>query len=248
VEIQSGACYILRRPPLQYSSRQGLRLALTCIGAVIGVGLPLAPTAAVEPGGDQPAARVYIRLGPAGVLFTSRASLSVAGQEIPGASAAASNNVTATLDLGYFVVKQFAVSVTVGLPPTSSLIGTGTASAEGVLGQATYGPLVVSGHYHLTGRGIVQPYLGGGLAYYMVFGTRDGAITNLRVSNALGPVLQFGSDVLIGKRWGLFFDAKKIWLCPTASGEAPTSTGPAKAVAKVNLEPLVISAGVLLRF
>jgi outer membrane protein len=219
-----------------------------CAGAAVAIILLAGPAFADDPGLGVQAPRFYVRLGGAGVLFSTNAKLSLAGQEIPGAGATSSNNGTAVLDFGYYPYPRVAISATVGVPPTARITGTGTASPFGVLGQVTYGPFVVSGHYHLTNLGIFQPYLGAGIAYYTTFGTRDGAISNLKVQNALGPVLQLGEDTLITKRWGIFVDLKKIWLHTTASGNVFTPAGPASAVAKAALAPLVISAGVFLRF
>jgi outer membrane protein len=170
------------------------------------------------------------------------------GERIPGASATASDNVTAVLDLGYFFTDRLAVSVTLGLPPTSSLTGTGTAAALNVVGRATYGPLVLSGHYHFTELGRIKPYVGAGLAYYTIFGTRDGSVTDLGVGNTVGPVLQVGADVALSERWALFLDLKRIWLQTKATGQISTPAGFSSATAKVTLVPLVVSAGVSLRF
>jgi outer membrane protein len=59
--------------------------------------------------------------------------------------------------------------------------------------------------------------------------------------------LQAGIDVAIGSGWYLNFDIKKTWLDTTATWRNSLVTG-ADIVAKVHVDPLIISGGIGYRF
>ncbi len=78
----------------------------------------------------------------------------------------------------------------------------------------------------------------------IVWNTKDAALTDLKVDNAVGPEIQVGSDFMLSQHWGAFVDYKRTWLDTTAKG----NLGPAPVVAKVQLNPTVVNAGVVYRF
>jgi outer membrane protein len=181
----------------------------------------------------------FVRVGAAGVLFDSSASLTLGGAPIPGGSVKATNNVSALIEAGYYLNPNISFQVTGGYPPTTNLNGAGTVAPFGKLGQVTYGPAGVSLNYHVTNFGPFQPYVGGGLAYSVIFGQRDGAVNNLRVQGGAGWAVQGGFDYFVTRNWSVFVDAKKIFLSVTASGNALGF--PVGAI--VRLDPTIISGG-----
>ncbi|MFG1244369.1 OmpW/AlkL family protein [Xanthobacter versatilis] len=186
----------------------------------------------------------FIRLGAAGVFFDSSASLKLAAQPVPGASAVADDNYTAMFEVGWYLNKNISFSITGGYPPTSSLHGVGTAAPFGVIGEATYGPAVLAAQYHFTDFGNFQPYVGGGLTYAIIFNSIDGAVTGLKVTGAPGLAVHAGFDYMIDRHWGLFVDVKKLWLTVDAAG----SLLGLPVTADVKLDPVVASTGVTYRF
>jgi outer membrane protein len=182
----------------------------------------------------------FLRVGAAGVMFDSGASLTLGGVGVPGASAKASNNVTAMFELGYFINDNISVQFTGGYPPTSTLTGTGTIASLGTLGKATYGPAVASMNYHLTNFGAFQPYVGLGIAYAIIFASHDGAVHNLSVQGEGGWALQGGADYYLNRNWSLFVDAKYIFLHVSATGNALGLP----VTAQVRLDPTIVSGGV----
>jgi len=179
-------------------------------------------------------------VGAAGVMFDSGASLTLGGVAVPGASAKASNNVTAMFEFGYFINDNISVQLTGGYPPISTLTGTGTIASLGTLGKATYGPAVASMNYHLTNFGAFQPYVGLGVAYAIIFASHDGAVHNLSVQGEGGWALQGGADYYLNRNWSLFVDAKYIFLHVSATGNALGLP----VTAQVRLDPTIVSGGV----
>lgn len=192
---------------------------------------------------------MFVRLGAAGVFFNSSAKLSIAGQPLLGGSAHATNNATGVLGLGAYLLPNVTLNLLLGVPPVSKLVGTGTAAPFGALGKASYGPAVLSLDYHFDIPGTsVRPYLGAGLAYYVVFNTEDRAVRQLKVGNTFGAALEGGAEYMIAEHWGIFVEVKKIWLQPKATGVALPPSGRVPVSAKATLDPLVASAGAVFRF
>lgn len=186
----------------------------------------------------------WAHLGVAHVSFNESATVDVAafGGRVPGQSATASNNTTVGVEVGWEVSKDVIASLTLGLPPTTTLTGKGGPLDGAKLGEVKYGPSVWSLHWHFD-AGAVKPYVGGGLTYVLALDSKDATLTGVKVKNALGGALQAGFDAPMGKDWGLFVDVKRLFVKAKA-----TFNGPAPGEAKVTLDPWILHAGVSLRF
>lgn len=188
-----------------------------------------------------------LRVGPGRIAFHEQITLSIGGAPVPGAGAKLSDDTTLLAEIGYRFTPEWSAGLTVDIPPTTDIDGTGSAAAFGRLGEMKYGPLALTGQYQFNAGGRLQPYLGAGAVYYLVMDEKDGAVAGLTVDNAWGSVLQAGVDYKLSPTLGLFVDVKKLFLKTTASGNLPALGGaPVKADAK--LDPLVIQAGLLLQF
>jgi len=185
----------------------------------------------------------WVNVGVGYVNFNSSATILSNGNTIP-ASATASNNTTALAEFGYDITKNWAARLTVGIPPTTTLTGTGMPGVSGqTLGKVGYAPAVLSGTYSWD-LGVVKPYLGAGVNYTIITSTQDGLIKGLGVGNGYGPVLQAGFNVPITDKWGWYADFKQIFLKVNATGSAFG----APATATVTLNPAIYSTGVSYRF
>ncbi len=70
--------------------------------------------------------------------------------------------------------------------------------------------MTFTGQYHIDYFGPVRPYVGGGLAYAIVFrNISTGVIGGPRLDNNVGPVVQAGVDYAITDSIGLYIDFKK---------------------------------------
>jgi outer membrane protein len=188
----------------------------------------------------------YIQAGPVGVAFSERASISAGGSVIAGAGATLSDNGTLGLGVGYRFSDAFSVIAIGGLPPTTTVEGTGPLAGITV-GNVTYGPLIVAANYHIPTKGKFQPFIGAGFNYTIVFDTDDSGLTNLKADNAFGGVLRIGFDYMLNESNGLFFSANKVFVNTTATGNA-VALGGAPVTAKIDLDPLILHAGWVHRF
>jgi len=212
------------------------------VAALIAAGVLTSQSALAQ----SSAKKWWLHTGPVAVKFNTDTALIVAGAPVDGANAQAKDNTTLAFEIGYEVAPSTIVSLTVGVPPTTTLTGKGGPVDGLELGRAKYAPAVLSAHYHFD-AGVVKPYVGVGINYTMILDSRDGAVANLDVKNAWGAVIQAGVDVPINSAWFLFADLKKIYLKTTATGSVPAFGNP-PAQAKLRLDPLLVNAGVGWRF
>ncbi len=192
----------------------------------------------------QDNSRWFVHVGPAEMILAPTVKLTAGGQTVPGAAVSVPNTWTVEGEIGYFLNKDIAVAFAGGYPPVVTINGAGSLSALGKAGQMQAGPSAFNLSYHFDRGGVVQPYIGAGFAFMIVWNTHDAALTNLKVDDAIGPEVQAGADFMINKHWGAFVDYKRAWLDTTARGDL----GPAPVVAKVQLNPTVVNAGVTYRF
>ena len=195
---------------------------------------------------EPPPSGFYVNLGVAGLLFDTSASINAAGRPLPGSNLHASNNVTLGLGIGYFVTPDISLLALLGVPPETTLTGRGSLSGL-TLGKVTYGPSMLTANYHFRQFGAFQPFLGAGMTYTIVFGTKDDVIVNLRVNNSIGAVIRAGFDVMFSDRWGAFFSVSKVFVSTNASGNAATLGG-APVSAHVTFNPLILFSGITYRF
>ena len=216
------------------------RLAATavCTMAASILAVPKASAAEAEPW--------FVQIGPARIAFSERVTLSVAGTEVPGAGAKLTDNTTLVADIGYRFTPEWSAAVTIGIPPTTKVSGTGTAEPFGQFGDVQYAPLGLTGRYQLR-TGSVEPYVGAGAVYYIATRARDGAIGSLSVKNAWGSVIQIGAEVPLSKDYGLVLDVKKLFLKTSAAGVL-TAAGGAPVKADITLNPLVVQVGLSVHF
>ena len=204
---------------------------------------PAAPLPAPAP--DRRDSRWFVRAGATAAFYNSGASIELGGQPVPGASVDVSNGVTMTFDIGYDVTRDISVMLTLGIPPRPSITGRGAVEALGTLGEVRYGSAILTGVYRLPRLGPVRPYAGLGAAYAIILQPHDGSVSQLRVHNDWGFVLQAGAEMDLGRQWGVYVDVKRVWLSVDADGFV---AGDVPVAARVRLDPTLVSAGLRYRF
>jgi outer membrane protein len=193
-------------------------------------------------------ARFFVRGGPAYATFDASARVSVDGTEVPGGDASVHSNTGAAIELGYAMHPNWHATFAMGVPPKARISGAGSLGAAGKLGELRYAPAVLALLYVPEPDRAFSPYVGVGLNYTWIYHVRGSALSDLKVDNAGGVALQFGAEFKLGERSAWFFDVKKIWLKTDASGLIATPGGPLPAMARVTLDPLILSTGLSFHF
>jgi outer membrane protein len=192
----------------------------------------------------QEASRWFVHVGPAYVEPAESAKMTAGGSPVPGADVSIDGRWTVAGELGYFVTRNISVSLAAGAPPTFKVMASGTLAGLGEAGQMTGGPAGVLAQYHFKPDGRLDPYVGAGVAFLVVFDTSDGSLSNLKANSAVGPAIQAGADYKLNDKYGVFVDVKKAWVGTVAKA----NLGPIPVRAKVKIDPIVFNAGLTYRF
>ena len=185
-----------------------------------------------------------IRAGLSSLELADKVNLNIGGAPTPGAALSTREHFTPSIQIGRYLTKNIALNATLGLPPTIDIFGGGTIGGVGKLGKVTYGPTAFTVQYHFTRSGRIRPYVGAGLSYMIVFGSKDAAITNLKIGDDVAPAFEIGTDLMVDNSKALFIDVKKALLRPSTYG----SFGGAPVVGKTQLDPWVFSTGMAFHF
>ena len=186
----------------------------------------------------------YIHVGAAFVEQADDATLFAGGSEVPGAGFRTKTQVAPAIEGGLSVYQGFSIAAGLVAPAETPNIAAGSLEGLGNLGDEKVGFATLTAQYHFIPGGNVSPYVGAGLGYMFVTDTDDGAVSDLDIDNAVGMALQAGMDVRVSGPWGVYVDAKKLFIDTDASGLL--GGAPITAEAKVN--PWIIQAGVGYRF
>lgn len=185
-----------------------------------------------------------VRVGVTNLNLADKVDLMVGGAPYPGAGLSTHEHQTISLQIGRYLTPYLALNATMGFPPTIDVYGAGSIGALPKLGKVTYGPSVFTLQFHPTRSGIIRPYIGAGVSYMIVFGTKDGAFQKLKVDNDLGPAVEAGTDIMVSNNWAIFADVKKALLRPMAFG---TFQG-LPVAGKTRLDPWAFTGGVSYHF
>ena len=223
-------------------------LAPRALQAQSGTGGSSAVPSAVEAAPASTGAetnRLFARIGVVGAAYHSGATIATNGQVIPGATAKVSNNVAVTIDVGYDITRSISASLMVGVPPKPMITGEGAVGSLGELGRVRYGPAIFTGYYRFRSWRNIRAYAGAGAAYVIIFKEFDAAVSQLKVHNNWGFVLQAGAEYQLSRKLALFDDFKEVWVAVDAHGLLAGSV-PVKA--RVKLNPSIVSAGIKFHF
>jgi outer membrane protein len=187
---------------------------------------------------------LVVSVGVAAILFDSTADIKLAGNPVAGGNVKLSNNTILSGSIEYFLARQFSLAFVAGIPPQTKVTGTGSLAPLGELGRVRYGLGSLVARYHFNASGRFSPYISAGASRFMVFGTKDGSVTNLNSEDAWAPVLQAGVDYHLSRHIGLFANATYIPVKTKASG---TSRG-LPMTAEATLKATLLKGGVAYRF
>ncbi|MGE0697806.1 MAG: OmpW family protein [Hyphomicrobiaceae bacterium] len=166
-----------------------------------------------------------------------------------GFDAEVSDRFLPTATLTYFLNKNLSVELFCCFSKHQVDLKAPIAGLSGEVADAWIFPPALTLQYHITGLGPFKPYLGAGVQYIHFFNEKTGAnpinATSVSIDDAFGVTLQAGIDVAIGNGWYLNADIKKSWLDTTAVWRNSVA---GDVTAKVDLDPLIVSAGIGYRF
>jgi outer membrane protein len=160
---------------------------------------------------------------------------------------------TLGLELGYFLTPNIAIALSTGVPPVEHYKATGFPGT-GFLGSnlqgSTRGGLAIGLlQYHFTQFGALQPYLGAGVGYSLIFANiSDGVLTNFSVDQNFALALQAGVNWMLTPNWGVFLDGKKLFYSTDGQGFAIAPAGLIPVRTHLQLDPWIATAGITFKY
>src|SRR5262245_53256016 len=171
-----------------------MRVSISCL--IVAAAMVSSPRAMAQTNDRAEGAHAtspwFARVGMLDAIYHPSATVAISGQPIPGATASVSNSATLMFDLGYDLTKAFSIQIMGGIPPKPTVTGERTITSLGDLGAVRYGPVFLTGDYHLPRWRGWHPYVGAGAVYAIILDDHDRAVTDLIVLNNWGFVLHGG--------------------------------------------------------
>jgi len=165
-----------------------------------------------------------------------------------GDDAEVSDEFIPTLTLTYFMNKNVAVELFCCFAKFD-VDGKGTNLGPiGKVADTWAFPPILTLQYHFDPVMGIKPYVGAGVQYIHYFDSKTGNVAgSVDFKDSWGFALQAGLDYQLGGGWYANVDVKKIWLDTEVSWKDPVGAG-TTINSKVDIDPLIISAGVGYRF
>jgi|UniRef100_B0TA09 outer membrane protein len=170
--------------------------------------------------------------------------ITLAGGPVPGSNVRIGDATSATIDIGYFFTPNVAGNLFLGVPATAQIDGAGSLEPLGTLAKVNYGPIILSAQYHFNNLGKVHPYLGVGVGRIVFLNERDRALLNFSIDDSWAPAAQVGVRYELGAEWMLNADVRYVPFSTHATG----SLGGAPVRTRLDIDPILTSAGVTYRF
>jgi outer membrane protein len=116
------------------------------------------------------------------------------------------------------------------------------------LGRAQIYPITALLQWHLSQHGTIRPYLGAGVAHVILRNINHSVgstgASGIHFKDPTGLVVDGGLEVRLSKRWSILGDARYI---PVETKSEAAFIGTSSSV-KMNVRPLIVSAGLSWRF
>ena len=208
---------------------------ITALMTAAALGALSVPAAAREGTDWLSAERFQLRLRAIDVIADGDGNEQVTGLKTDVGSA-----VMPEIDITYFLTNNVALELIAATSRHEIQAGASD------IGHAWILPPTLTLQYHFTPDSRFSPYVGAGLNYSMFYGEdEESGYSDLDVDGGVGYALQAGMDYWINENWGLNLDAKYINLDVDVD---VNSGGSALAARNVDLDPIIIGAGVSYRF
>jgi outer membrane protein len=143
-------------------------------------------------------------------------------------------DLTPEIDLEYFFTKIFSVELMAAVTYNDIKLNGNYAGSTWLL------PPTLTAKYHPFAGSLVSPYVGAGINVTLPFNSNVNGVSDFKIDNSVGWVLQAGADVKITENMYLNFDYKYV--------NMNTSATVAGSKCKLDLSPSLIGVGVGYRF
>lgn len=208
---------------------------LVSTSAIIAAALLAAPAAAQD---------TFVRAGLGHIDLADNGPVFVMGVRDPNAAYETDKDWIGVFEIGHFVHPNVAVRFMGTTPAETFNLPAGSLAGTPNLFNDTSSNFTLTATWHPLREGRFSPYVGGGVGLNYIWSVEEKLATDVKISDSHGPVIQAGVEFDISDRFGIYFDAKKAFWSADASG----FLGPVFIEAEAELDPVILSAGAVIRF
>lgn len=161
-------------------------------------------------------------------------------EQVTGLKTDVDHAITPEIDLTYFFTQNIAAELIAATSEHKINAG------PNQIGSAWILPPTLTLQYHFAPDNKFSPYVGAGINYSLFYGEDDdNGFEDLDVHGGFGYALQAGADYWLDDHWGLNVDVKYINLEVDVDSSL---NGAALRADNVDLDPVIVGAGVSYRF
>jgi outer membrane protein W len=186
----------------------------------------------------------FVRLGVAHIDLADKGPVFVNGTRDPSADYRTDKDWIGSVEVGHFFHQNVAVRLAGTTPAKTFNMPAGSLAGTPNLFNDTSSNFTLTATWHPLRGSKFSPYVGGGIGMNKIWDTEEKLATDVKISDAHGPVIQGGVEVDLSDRVGVYFDAKKAFWSADASG----FLGPVFINAEAELDPVILQAGGVFRF
>lgn len=179
----------------------------------------------------------YMKLADEGVIRSN-------GAVIPGAEVHTPDDVSATLEVGKYVTDRIAISASINGAYTTDNIAAGSLAGLGNLATDEFAIADLGAKIQFNRDGRIQPYVGAGVSYLFITDSQDEVLQDLFVDDKWGVHLRGGFDVAVNDKWSVYAEAKQYYIETEAMG----NLGGAAISGSIDLDPVMVNAGISFKF
>jgi outer membrane protein len=146
-----------------------------------------------------------------------------------------------------FFSDRFSVEFAISRVKSDTTVRRRAVSAAG--GDLEMMPVTGVVQWHFAPQGFIDPYIGAGAAYVLFDDVKDNGLSGIEsidFKDDAGLAINAGVGIRLGNRFGIVLDGKYV---PLESNAKATVVGSGQtAESKVEISPIIVSAGLSLRF
>lgn len=217
---------------------------------IAGAALLATPLAAQDARTGIRAGDVLLRARVIGVLPQDKSSGITPA--FPAETVKVDNAWTGEVDVTYMATNHIGFELIAATTKHHVAGRTGTTGSIGELASTWVLPPTLTAQYHFMPTGRVRPYVGAGLNLTLFYNEKASrglttavGSTDVRLSSSVGPALQAGVDIDLGRN--LFANLDVKWIDIDTNARLTTTAAGVQRV-RVNIDPVVVGIGFGTRF
>lgn len=178
---------------------------------------------------------------------TANGSTPISSLNVPANAIHVEDKVIPELDISYFFTKNLAAELVLTVPQKHDVKVKSSVAGAFDAGHFYLLPPTLTLQWHFNPEGTFRPYVGAGVTYSRYSGDKlsvPAANMGLHLNkDYVGPAIQAGFDIKLGKQLFLNFDVKKAHVRADLQNDA---TG--EKLSRVKVDPLLVGVGLGWRF